>query len=168
MLIQTKTFLSVFSHPRIHVCDTRLFIKQKCKWKYLRNDIARHLGCGYNVIFACTTPTSQIFPQFLCLFIMILQLYLNNIIDFSPFKLIFFRLVLRRLRNLYLPPFAFLFLHLSHFLGIASTTTTMKTTWKDDGRHKKYGWMERKRQNSLLFSCHRRNFCIRIMDIYIA
>lgn len=78
----------------------RLFIKQKCKWKYLKNDIARHSGMD-TMLFSTSPPLhTHHLPPLFCLFIMILQLYLNNIIDFFPPP---FPSSFRCFHNLFLP-----------------------------------------------------------------
>lgn len=81
--------MKTLSLPRFHRSSCylrfRLFIKQKCKWKYLRKRHCQTLGRIQCYFAPHTLPAPTRRPLHLslfCLFIMILQLYLNNIIDF--------------------------------------------------------------------------------------
>lgn len=124
----------------------RLFIEQKCKWKYLKKRHCQTSRDGYNVIFhplphlCLSLPHTYHAPSFFCLFIMILQLYLNNIIDFFHFS------------------FGVMFL-------FPPTSFAIYTFLRE---RKRWSGEREEEEKFSAFSCHRRNFCIRIMDIYIA
>lgn len=77
----TLSFLEcVFAIQILHQTEVQMKIFEKRHCQTLRD--------GYNVIsFSPRRPLSHHLPSFFCLFIMILQLYLNNIIDFPTFSI---------------------------------------------------------------------------------
>lgn len=82
VFVEMKTLFSLRFHRSSYYLRFRLFIKQKCKWKYLRETTLPDIRT--DTMLFCAPTRRPLHLSLFCLFIMILQLYLNNIIDFFP------------------------------------------------------------------------------------